>query len=60
MFKFMQDIKPKDIIALTTILIVFIYKASGHNGGFDAIVTLIIGYYFGRRDDATVKVVKKE
>ena len=56
----MKDLKAKDLIALFSIAAVLLYKAYGHNGGFDALVTLIIGYYFGRRDDATVNVLPKQ
>ncbi len=52
----LSNFKPKDYVAMTTILTIFIYKALGHNGGFDAIVALIIGYYFGRRDDPTLQL----
>lgn len=54
--KFMKDFKSKDLVALIAIIAVLVYKALGHNGGFDALITLIIGYYFGRRDDPTLQL----
>ncbi len=59
MFSFVNKFTPRDLIALISIIAVLFYKVAGHNGGFDALVSLIIGYYFGRRDDATVTVLPK-
>lgn len=45
----MQQIHPKDIIALCTIIFIFAMKLKGFNGGLDAILTFILGYYFVKR-----------
>lgn len=52
----METFKPRDFIALLVLLAVMIYKITGHNGGLDAILTLIIGYYFGKRDEPTLNL----
>ena len=52
----MNNFTPKDIVAVVSLVSILVYKALGHNGGFDAIITLIIGYYFGRRDDPTLQL----
>lgn len=52
----MGKFTPKDFIAITALVGVLIYKMLGHNGGFDALVTLIIGYYFGRRDEPVIEM----
>ncbi len=41
--------KPKDIIALVCLVLIFLSKFLGHNGSFDTIVALILGYYFAKR-----------
>lgn len=58
MFRFMNNFKPRDFFALSSLVAVVIFKLTGHNGTFDAVITLIVGYYFGRRDDAQVNVIK--
>lgn len=45
----MMKIQPKDIIALCTIVFIFAMKLKGFNGGLDAILTFILGYYFVKR-----------
>ena len=42
---------PKDFIAIIVIIAILVYKATGHNGGFDALVALMVGYYFARRNE---------
>lgn len=51
----MSKLKPRDIIALLTICGLIAFKLTGHNGSLDAVVAMIIGYYFGRRRDEEVK-----
>jgi len=51
----MQQLKPKDIIAIIVIIGMIFLKFTTQNNELDTIVALIIGYYFGRRhtgDDA--------
>lgn len=45
----MQTLMAKDVIALTVIIGLILFKLTGHNGSFDLPVALIIGYYFGHR-----------
>lgn len=45
----MQQIHPKDIIALCTIILIFAMKIKGLNGGLDVTLALILGYYFAKR-----------
>jgi len=40
---------PKDIIALTAIILVAIIKLYGMNGSLDTALALILGYYFAHR-----------
>lgn len=61
MFTFLDNskIQSRDVVAVLALIIIFTYKALGHNGDFDSMVALIIGYYFGRRDDATVEIKER-
>jgi len=45
----MLQFKPKDIIAILCIIFVLVFKYKGFNGQLDAILSLIIGYYFAHR-----------
>ncbi len=47
----MTKIKPKDVIALVTILFIFWMKNNGADGQLDAVLALILGYYFVKRVD---------
>jgi len=49
----MQQFKPKDIIAFAIIVGIGFLKFNGFNGQLDAVVALVVGYYFGHRDDGT-------
>lgn len=44
-----MDLKPKDIVAILTIVLIFILVVVKANHSFDAILAVIIGYYFGHR-----------
>ena len=44
-----NDFKPKDFVAILTICAIFIMVIVNSNHSFDAILALIIGYYFGHR-----------
>jgi len=44
-------IKAKDMIALSLIIALFTCKIMGMDGMIDASIALVIGYYFGRRND---------
>ena len=47
----MPNFKAKDIVALVTIIGIVVLKLNGHNGGLDAIMALILGYYFVKREN---------
>lgn len=43
------NFKAKDLVALTTIFMIFLLVIVKANHSFDAILALILGYYFGHR-----------
>lgn len=45
--------KPKDIIAVLTVVAIFALVVVKGNHGFDAVLAMIIGYYFAHRADKT-------
>lgn len=45
----MKNIKPKDLIAILTIILVFALIVLKANHSLDAILALVLGYYFGHR-----------
>lgn len=45
----MINFKPKDIVALCTILAIFALVVVKGNHGFDSVLALIVGYYFAHR-----------
>lgn len=47
----MKYIKPKDLIAFATILLIFYMKLQGKDGALDPVLALILGYYFVKRHD---------
>ncbi len=47
----MSHFKPKDFIALLTVIAILVLVAVKGNHGFDAILAMIIGYYFAHRVD---------
>lgn len=47
--KFMDEVQPKDVIALVILLAIFILIGLGHNGWLQGIGAVIIGYYFSKR-----------
>jgi len=51
----MSKFTPRDFIAFFIIGGLIAFKMTGHNGSFDAIVALIVGYYFGRRNEVTMQ-----
>jgi len=50
----MENVKPQDLLALTMIIIVMILTIFGKGAEFHAMITLIVGYYFGRRDERQI------
>ena len=51
----MPKLKPKDLIAAIILVGVIILKYNGFDGKLDAILTLIVGYYFAHRVDGIDK-----
>lgn len=45
----MPKFMPKDIIAFTLIIGIFIMIILKSNHSMDAVLTLVVGYYFGHR-----------
>jgi len=48
-----MKIAPKDIIALAVLIGIGILKLKGLDGKLDAVVALILGYYFAHRQDGS-------
>lgn len=48
---FLDRINTRDFIAVLIICGLIVFKLTGHNGTLDTAVAVILGYYFGRRDD---------
>ena len=44
-----KTLKPKDYVAFLVIVLIFVMVIVKANHSFDAILALIIGYYFGHR-----------
>jgi hypothetical protein len=49
----LTSLKPKDCIAIITLVGIFVLKGMGYNGGIDTAGALILGYYFAHRRDGT-------
>lgn len=47
----MPKFQPKDVIAILTIIFIVWMKIKGMNGGLDAAIAVILGYYFVKRHD---------
>lgn len=47
----MPIFKPKDIVALTSLVGIFFLKYKGVDGQLDIAAALILGYYFAHRKD---------
>ena len=45
----MKQLKPKDFVAILTIVLIFLMVIVKSNHSYDAILALILGYYFGHR-----------
>jgi hypothetical protein len=46
----MTGIKAKDIIAVVIFLLVAVLQFAGYEGNLDAVIAVVVGYYFGHRD----------
>lgn len=53
----MVELKQKDIFALYMVAIIVVLKLGDINGGLDAPLALIVGYYFGHRKTGNDKGV---
>ena len=49
----MPNLQPKDIIALLTVVSMILARIAGIASEMDAIVALILGYYFAKRKTDT-------
>ena len=49
----MPKIQPKDIIATVAILVLVVLKIYQGQGDIDSLVSLILGYYFAKRQNGT-------
>lgn len=47
----MSLLRPKDIVALLTLLLIAALKFAGKDGALDAAAALILGYYFAKRSE---------
>ena len=47
--KIQFKVQPRDIIAVLVLAALFISKIAGFNGMVDAMIALVIGYYFSKR-----------
>lgn len=47
----MKYLKPKDLIAALSIILIGLLKYAGKDNALDAILALILGYYFAKRQD---------
>jgi len=47
----MPDFKPKDIVAILALVLIFTLKLAGKDGLLDGAIALILGYYFAHRKD---------
>lgn len=45
----MQKFKPKDFVAMLVVVLIFSLVIVKANHSFDAILAMIIGFYFGHR-----------
>lgn len=56
----MMEIKSQDIIAVFVILSLLMLKIYGIDSNFDAILALILGYYFGFRKHEVISKPPEE
>lgn len=49
----MPEFKPKDIIAILSLLLITVLLISGVDGNLSAAGALILGYYFAHRKDGS-------
>ena len=47
----MPKFQPKDIIALTVLILIAVLKFNGFDGELDTAGALILGYYFAKRSN---------
>lgn len=54
----MTKFEPKDYIALLILGGLILFKMTGHNGSLDLAASVLLGYYFGRRNEVTIQAPK--
>lgn len=52
----MNTLQARDIVAMMFVMALIIFKLTGHNGGLDLPIALIVGYYFAKRTSPTVTI----
>ncbi len=57
MKKILLKFHPKDFVAALVVIFILIFKLKGFDGELDAMMALIIGYYFAHRKDGDDKGV---
>lgn len=48
-----KNFQPKDVVAIVVLIGIGVLKLNGYNGTLDAVVALIVGYYFAHRQGGT-------
>lgn len=54
--KIIEDVRPRDIVAIIALSGMIILRLAGKNGALDPIVSLIIGYYFAKKEEHPIVV----
>ena len=49
----MPIIKPKDVIAIVALIVLIALKVYQGQGDIDALVSLVVGYYFAKRQNGS-------
>lgn len=49
----MPIIKPKDVIAIVALIVLIMLKVYQGQGNIDALISLVVGYYFAKRQNGT-------
>ena len=46
----MENLQPKDLVAMLTLILITVLKFKGLDGELDGLGALILGYYFAHRN----------
>ncbi len=47
----LTNLKPKDLVAVVALIVIVVLKLNGFDGALDSLIALIVGYYFGHRQN---------